>query len=46
MSEDQARAFETGVRYQVYHAIVLLIFAFDNGQGTHALHGKGVEEQE
>jgi uncharacterized membrane protein YgdD (TMEM256/DUF423 family) len=38
MSEDQARAFETGVRYQVYHAIVLLILSF-NLSFTSALEG-------
>ena len=29
LSEDQARAFETGVRYQLFHAILLLVLSFN-----------------
>jgi uncharacterized membrane protein YgdD (TMEM256/DUF423 family) len=29
MSEDQARAFETGVRYQLFHALLLLVLSFN-----------------
>ena len=29
LSDDQARAFETGVRYQLYHAILLLVLSFN-----------------
>jgi uncharacterized membrane protein YgdD (TMEM256/DUF423 family) len=28
MSEDQLKSFETGVKYQMYHAIVLLVLGF------------------
>ena len=30
-SDDQLRSFETGVKYQMYHAIVLLILSFNFG---------------
>ena len=29
LSEDQLKGFETGVKYQMYHAIVLLILGFN-----------------
>lgn len=29
LSEDQARSFETGVRYQLLHAILLLVLSFN-----------------
>ncbi|MGV8945780.1 MAG: DUF423 domain-containing protein [Lutibacter sp.] len=29
LSEEQLKSFETGVKYQMYHAIVLLIVAFN-----------------
>ena len=29
LSEDQARAFETGVRYQLFHAILLLMLSYN-----------------
>lgn len=29
LSEDQLKSFETGVKYQMYHAIVLLIIGFN-----------------
>ena len=29
MSEEQGRAFETGVRYQLFHAILLLVLSFN-----------------
>lgn len=29
LSEDQARSFETGVRYQLFHAILLLVLSFN-----------------
>ena len=30
-TEDQLKSFETGVRYQMYHALVLLILGFNMG---------------
>ncbi len=33
-SEEQLRSFETGVKYQMYHAIVLLILGFNFGFTT------------
>ena len=29
MSDDQARAFETGVRYQLFHAVLLLVLSYN-----------------
>jgi len=29
LTEDQLKSFETGVKYQMYHAIVLLVFGFN-----------------
>ena len=29
LSEDQLKSFETGVKYQMYHAIVLLVLGFN-----------------
>ncbi|NEW80035.1 MAG: DUF423 domain-containing protein, partial [Gelidibacter sp.] len=29
LSEDQLKSFETGVKYQMYHAIVLLVVGFN-----------------
>jgi uncharacterized membrane protein YgdD (TMEM256/DUF423 family) len=29
LSSDQARSFETGVRYQLFHAILLLVLSFN-----------------
>ncbi len=29
VSEDQLKSFETGVKYQIYHAIVLLLVGFE-----------------
>ena len=29
LSEDQLKSFETGVKYQMYHAIVLLVIGFN-----------------
>ena len=29
LSEDQLKSFETGVKYQMYHALVLLIIGFN-----------------
>ncbi|WP_424494976.1 DUF423 domain-containing protein [Salinimicrobium sp. GXAS 041] len=35
LSEDQMKSFETGVKYQMYHALVLLIIGFQlNFSGT------------
>ncbi len=30
-TEDQLKSFETGVKYQMYHALVLLILSFNMG---------------
>jgi len=30
LSQDQLKSFETGVKYQMYHAIVLLVLGFNN----------------
>ena len=34
LSEEQLKSFETGVKYQMYHAIVLLILGFNFGFDT------------
>ena len=31
LKEDQLRSFETGVKYQMYHAILLLVLSFNLG---------------
>ncbi|MEY8870487.1 DUF423 domain-containing protein [Meridianimaribacter flavus] len=38
LSEDQLKSFETGVKYQMYHAIVLLIFGFNQEFSTSAMY--------
>ncbi|MDY0780899.1 DUF423 domain-containing protein [Tenacibaculum sp. IB213877] len=35
---DQLKNFETGVKYQMYHAIVLLILGFNSAQVTSAIY--------
>ena len=34
LSEDQLKGFETGVKYQMYHAIVLLVLSFNLNLAT------------
>ena len=34
LNEDQLKSFETGVKYQMYHAIVLLLIGFNLNQNT------------
>ncbi|GGD48292.1 DUF423 domain-containing protein [Muriicola marianensis] len=34
LSQDQLRSFETGVKYQMYHGILLLILGFNLGFNT------------
>lgn len=38
LSEDQLKSFETGVKYQMYHAIVLLILGFNFQFSTSAMY--------
>ena len=38
LSEDQLKSFETGVKYQMYHAIVLLILGFNQEFSTSAMY--------
>lgn len=35
LNEDQMRSFETGVKYQMYHAILLLVLSFNLNFNTH-----------
>lgn len=34
LTEDQLRSFETGVKYQMYHAILLIVLGFNLGFST------------
>ena len=36
--EDQLKSFETGVKYQMYHAIVLLMLGFNLEYSTNAMY--------
>lgn len=38
LSKDQLKSFETGVKYQMYHAIVLLILGFNQEFSTSAMY--------
>lgn len=38
LSEDQLKSFETGVKYQMYHAIVLLVLGFNFEFSTSAIY--------
>ncbi|GAA3772980.1 DUF423 domain-containing protein [Corallibacter vietnamensis] len=38
LSKDQLKSFETGVKYQMYHAIVLLILGFSQEFSTSAMY--------
>lgn len=38
LSEDQLKSFETGVKYQMYHAIVLLVLGFNFEFSTSAMY--------
>ena len=38
LSEEQLKSFETGVKYQMYHAIVLLILGFNQEFSTSAMY--------
>ena len=38
LSEDQLKSFETGVKYQMYHAIVLLLLGFNFEFSTSAMY--------
>ena len=38
LSEDQLKSFETGVKYQMYHAIVLLVLGFNKEFSTSAMY--------
>lgn len=38
LSEDQLKSFETGVKYQMYHAIVLLLLGFNFQFSTSAMY--------
>lgn len=38
LSEDQLKSFEIGVKYQMYHAIVLLILGFNQEFSTSAMY--------
>ena len=38
LSEDQLKSFETGVKYQMYHAIVLLILGFNQEFSTSVMY--------
>ncbi|WP_406682988.1 DUF423 domain-containing protein [Seonamhaeicola sp. MEBiC1930] len=37
LSENQLKSFETGVKYQMYHAIVLLVLGFSSNDTTKAM---------
>ena len=38
LSEDQLKSFETGVKYQMYHAIVLLVLGFNSEFSTPSMY--------
>jgi uncharacterized membrane protein YgdD (TMEM256/DUF423 family) len=38
LSEDQLKSFETGVKYQMYHAIVLLLLGFNYEFSTSTMY--------
>ncbi|MBL87436.1 MAG: hypothetical protein CMO82_12335 [Winogradskyella sp.] len=38
LSEDQLKSFETGVKYQMYHAIVMLILGFNQEFSTSVMY--------
>ncbi len=38
LNEDQLKSFETGVKYQMYHALVLLILGFNFKYTTQAIY--------
>lgn len=38
LSEDQLKSFETGVKYQMYHAIVMLILGFNQEFSTSTMY--------
>ncbi|OIQ18151.1 DUF423 domain-containing protein [Lacinutrix sp. MedPE-SW] len=38
LSTNQLQSFETGVKYQMYHAIVLLVLGFGQGPQTRAIY--------
>lgn len=38
LSEDQLKSFETGVKYQMYHALVLLLLGFNFQFSTTAMY--------
>ena len=38
LSPNQLQSFETGVKYQMYHAIVLLVLGFGQGPQTRAIY--------
>ena len=38
LSDDQLKSFETGVKYQMYHAIVLLLLGFNFQFSTSAMY--------
>ncbi len=38
LSEEQLKSFETGVKYQMYHAIVLLVLGFNFEYTTNAIY--------
>ncbi|MDA0177327.1 MULTISPECIES: DUF423 domain-containing protein [Mesoflavibacter] len=38
LSNDQLKSFETGVKYQMYHAIVLLLLGFNFQYSTSAMY--------
>ncbi|UAB75950.1 DUF423 domain-containing protein [Mesoflavibacter sp. SCSIO 43206] len=38
LSDDQLKSFETGVKYQIYHAIILLLLGFNFQFSTSAMY--------
>lgn len=38
LSQEQLHSFEVGVKYQMYHAIVLLVLGFNSGNVTSAIY--------
>lgn len=38
LSSDQLKSFETGIKYQMYHAIVLLVLGFNSSFTTPAMY--------
>lgn len=38
LSSDQLKSFETGIKYQMYHAIVLLVLGFNSSMTTPAMY--------